>query len=85
MTCCRRKHEHQEGPPKPAVLGGWKCFVKVLDKTHTHTNTHTGKHTSELLPCDIGGASKYSPGMMYFQILNEELFRTPESSISQGS
>ena len=28
------------------------------------------------LPCDIGGATVRSPGMMYFPILNEELNKT---------
>ena len=31
-------------------------------------------------PGDIGGAMNGSPGMIYFSFLNEERFRTPESS-----
>ena len=30
-------------------------------------------------PCDIGGASKWSPGMMNFPVLNDELYLEPQN------
>ena len=64
--------------PEPQV-DGWEGTKMVGPHALHHAISFVFYHVM------LGGASKGSPGMMYvFSQTNEELFRTPESSKSQG-
>ena len=59
-------------------------FSKAYSASALQTGRHLGEDFGKTLWV-LGGAIAGSPGMMYFPILIEELFRAPEFSKSQGS